>query len=240
MDDDHTYEAWDLESLSDLPNYRQAIVDNFRPYLRGDGTEIGAGTGTFSRFLLDHVERLELVEPAPNLARQLDEDFAGSAGVHTVTKTLEDYLAEAPAASRDCVVLVNVLEHIEDDKVALAGLFRLLRPGGHLLVFVPALPWLFSAMDTALGHYRRYLKGELAGRVEGAGFEMVKVRYFDVLGVAPWWLVYTLGGNVRFNRNMARLYDRLFTPVSRALEAVVPPPLGKNLVLIAEKPEGPR
>lgn len=193
--------------------------------------------GTFSRRLLSYVDRLELVEPAPNLVQLLSREFAGNVSVGIVSNTLEDYLASAPGATSDSVVLVNVLEHVEDDARAMSGLFRLLRPGGHLLMFVPALGWLFSAMDVALGHYRRYRKGPLMGLVRDAGFEVVSARYFDVLGIVPWWIVHTLGGKVRFDPRLSKLYDRLVVPVGRALEALFPPPLGKNIVLIARKPE---
>ena len=73
--------------------------------------------------------------------------------------------------------------------------------------------------------------------VKAAGFDIVQARYFDVLGVVPWWVVYTLGRKTRFNPGMSRLYDRLLVPVGRALESLFPPPLGKNVLLVAKKPE---
>ena len=236
MAESSAYEAWDLEALSGIPNYQEWIVHSFRPYLCGDATEIGAGMGTFSKHLLDHVDRLQLVEPAENLVAELTAAFSGNADVDIAAKTAEDYLGGQPEASRDCVVMVNVLEHIEDDARAMAGLFRILKPGGHLLVFVPALGWLFSAMDVALGHHRRYHKDALVALARQTGFEVVSARYFDVLGVVPWWIVYTLGGKTRFNPGLSKLYDFLVVPVGRVLEAVVPPPMGKNVVFVARKP----
>jgi hypothetical protein len=61
------------------------------------------------------------------------------------------------------------------------------------------------------------------------------LRYFDLLGVAPWWFVNTVCGKRSFDARMARLYDRLFVPVTRALESAFDPPLGKNLLLVAER-----
>jgi len=235
---DSRYEPWDLEALADIPNYQDWILGLFRPYLRGEAVELGAGTGTFSRRLTAHVERLELVEPAPNLVLNLQRTFAGAAGVTIVAKTAEEYLAGAAPGSRDCALMINVLEHLADDAGVMVGLFRLLRPGGHLLVFVPALPWLFGAVDEALGHRRRYGKAALAGLAKSNGFEVVVARYFDFLGVAPWWIVHTLAGRTRFNRRLSKLYDRLVVPVGRAFESVLSPPLGKNLVLVASKPGG--
>lgn len=236
---DARYEAWDLEALADIPNYQDWIVASFRPYLAGRATEIGAGTGTLSRQLLGHVDQLELVEPAPALARQLADTFAGEPRVKVVARTAEEYLADAAPESRDCAAMINVLEHLADDRRVMAGLFRLLKPGGHLLVFVPALPWLFGAMDEALGHHRRYRKAGLAGLARETGFEVVADRYFDFFGILPWWLVHTILGRTRFDRRLSELYDRLMVPVSRAIENALPPPIGKNLVLVARRPQTP-
>lgn len=236
MSSDALYEAWDLEALAGIPNYQAWILDGFRPYLRGRAVEIGAGTGTFSGCLLAHVERLELVEPALNLTGSLERAFAGNPAVTVIAGSAEDYLAKAAPQSRDCVVMINVLEHLADDRGAIGGLFRLLAPGGHLLVFVPALSWLFGAMDVALGHHRRYHKPALAGIVADAGFRVVEARYFDALGVLPWWLVHTLGARTRFSPGLSRLYDRLAVPFGRLVESVVTPPFGKNVLLVAEKP----
>ena len=171
------------------------------------------------------------------VVRMLRERFKGAAAPEIVPKTVEAYLVNVDAESRDSVVMVNVLEHVKDDGAALSGIFRLLRPGGHLLAFVPALPWLFSAMDVALGHYRRYRKGPLIRLAESAGFEVVSARYFDIFGIVPWWAIYTLGGRTRFSPGLSKLYDRMAAPAGRALEALVPPPAGKNIVLVARKPE---
>ena len=236
MPDDTDYGAWDLEALADIPNYQEWIVSAFRPYLGGDAVDIGAGLGALSKRLLPHVARLDLVEPAANLVHRLEEEFGGRQNATIVPKTVEDYLADAPEDSKDNAILVNVFEHIENDAAAMAGLFRLLRPGGHLLMFVPALAMLFSAMDTALGHFRRYDRAELATLAGGTGFEVISARYFDALGVIPWWVVYTLGGKTRFDPGLSKLYDRLAVPVGRALEAVISPPVGKNVVLVARKP----
>jgi SAM-dependent methyltransferase len=203
-----TYVGRDLQALSVLSNYRDWIVHAFRPYLFGETVEIGAGIGTFSRHLLAYVEKLELVEPSSNLVDDLSMEFSGKVNVTIVSSTVESYISAAPNGSRDSAVFVNVLEHIEDDAEVMSGLFRLLRPGGHLLIFVPALSWLFSALDSAVGHCRRYNKNGLTALMKEAGFEVVSVRYFDLL-----------------------------VPVTRALEAVISPPVGKNLVLVARKPD---
>ncbi|HVS26536.1 MAG TPA: class I SAM-dependent methyltransferase [Burkholderiales bacterium] len=77
-----------------------------------------------------------------------------------------------PSASFDAVVMLNVLEHIEDDAAALAQVYRILRPGGIAVIEVPAGPHLYDAYDKALKHFRRYDISELTSKLRGAGFSV--------------------------------------------------------------------
>jgi SAM-dependent methyltransferase len=79
------------------------------------------------------------------------------------------------------VVAYDVLEHIEDDAAAAAEFLRCLRPGGLLLVAVPADMSLWSAHDEAVDHVRRYERDELLGVIRGAGFTDIEVRSWNVL-----------------------------------------------------------
>ncbi len=87
--------------------------------------------------------------------------------------------------SYDLVLMLDVLEHIEDERGALSAAYSALRPGGHLLVTVPALSWLWSRHDEANAHFRRYGHRGLGRVLENAGFAVETVRYFFVWTVAP-------------------------------------------------------
>lgn len=81
----------------------------------------------------------------------------------------------------DLALALDVIEHVPDDLAVLEELSRVLKPGGYVLITVPALRLLWSAHDIANGHYRRYTGDELRGRVEAAGFEVVRATYFNTL-----------------------------------------------------------
>ncbi len=231
---EHRYAGHDLETLAGLDNYYGWIIDTFRPHLRGRILEIGAGIGEISHRLLPFAESLDLVEPDADLARRLRERFA-SASVTVAQASLEQHLGQGGEGAWDAVVMVNVLEHVEDDAGALRGLFRALRPGGSLCLFVPALPFLFSRFDREVGHFRRYTRAALGRRIEAAGFRPLKLAYRDAPGVLPWFLLQTLAGSPRLNPTMAHLYDRAFVPVVRLIEQALPMPIGKNLIAVARK-----
>lgn len=224
-----------LEDLEDLPNYNDWIVSQFLPFLTGHTVEIGAGLGTISKRLLPRVQSLDLIEPAPVMAGQLQEKFANEDHVRVFDQSLEDWQGAPGHDEYDGVVLVNVLEHIKDDHAAAQTFFRSLKPGGHLMIFVPAMPFLYSKLDFAYGHYRRYTRNSLRNCVAGAGFEIEKLHYVDVAGVLPWWLLNTVMGKTSFHAPSLQVYDKYVVPVTRTCESLLRPPMGKNLILIARK-----
>lgn len=235
-DSEHTvaYSGSDLEALLSLKNYQQWIVDTISPGVGGRVLEIGAGIGAFSDHLLARAASLALVEPSPNLSRVLREKYAAEARVTVVGDTLETFLAGGTAAAYDTVVMINVLEHIENDLAALQGLRRMLTDNGRLALFVPAKKFLFSKLDAEFGHFRRYERQPLFDLAVQAGFTVETCKYMDLLGIAPWYVMNVLLGSTGFNPFLVNLYDRIGVPATRAFERLIgSPPVGKNLVLTA-------
>ena len=88
----------------------------------------------------------------------------------------------------DCIFSLDVIEHLEDDQKALAELYRALRPGGYLILAVPALHFFWSYNDEFARHKRRYNKDDIKGLAMSAGFEVVRQRYFMFLLSPLLWL----------------------------------------------------
>lgn len=228
------YEGRDLEAMSFAPNYHAWIADAFAPFLKGEVAEVGAGSGTFSALLLrPPVANLLAVEPSREMFPLLAERFRGVARVACRQAFFSDISADY-RNHFDAIVYVNVLEHIADDENELRRAHESLKDGGAVCIFVPALSWLYSEHDRSVGHQRRYHKPQLKARLEKAGFEIVTLRYFDIVGILPWlffmkWMKRILTGNA------AARYDAVVVPVMRRLESAVPLPLGKNLIAVARK-----
>jgi SAM-dependent methyltransferase len=228
----HRYVGKDLEAMSFAENYHRWILSEFAPYLKGHTAEVGAGAGSVSKLILaTGIDRLDVYEPSSEMFGLLQ---AGLADEPRVT-AINDFFGAANERERyDSIAYINVLEHIEDNLAELGRAQSALRPGGHLLIFVPALAWLYSELDREIGHYRRYSKSELDGRVREAGLEIVRSTYFDIAGILPWYVNFVLLGNSIGGGSVA-LYDRLVVPVMRVVESVLPVPLGKNVLLVARK-----
>jgi SAM-dependent methyltransferase len=233
----YTYSGDELDALAGAVNYHRWIARRFAPHLGERIVEAGAGIGTFAAHLGEAAPaaHLTLVEPAANNYPHLAARHAADPRVRTV----HGYLADAgPDGSADTVVAVNVLEHVQDDAAFLATAHRLLAPGGHLCLYVPAVPAIYGTLDEAFEHHRRYTRRGLRSRLEGAGFAVRSLAYTNLPGVAAWWL----SGRVLRKRTVsprdARLYDRWMIPWIAALERVWRPPLGQSLIAVAAKERG--
>ena len=235
--DDHFGAAQDLERLGTAKHFFDWVLDVFDPYLRGRVLEVGAGLGTITRMLVDRYPDLSVValEPAGNVFADLESYAALTPRVAACRQTLAEYEPD-PGNGFDAVVYLNVLEHIANDAQELRLAAEALRPGGALLVFGPALEWLYSELDYRAGHYRRYGLRRLRALATEAGFEVVSARYFDVLGVVPYLVVYRLLRHDDISGSTLWGYDRVVVPLSRLIQRVLRnPPLGKNVIVIAVK-----
>lgn len=146
-----------------------------RPPANARILELGCGTGhnlgTLATF--GSVEASEL----DDYARELAAKRLG----RTVEKVALPELSKFPADSYDMIALLDVLEHVPDDKGSLAAILTRLKPGGALLVTVPANPWMWSAHDVAHHHHRRYRKTQIAALAKEAGYEIELLSPFNTL-----------------------------------------------------------
>jgi SAM-dependent methyltransferase len=235
---DHFGAAHDLERLGTATRFFDWVLDEFDPYLRGRVLEVGAGLGTITRRLVDRYPDLTLValEPADNVFGDLSAFAALSPRVSAQRSTLADLDLE-PEDRFDAILYLSVLEHIADDAGEVRRAAAALRPGGALLVFGPAMEGLYSELDYRAGHYRRYRLDDLRELTAAAGLELRGGRYFDVLGVLPYFVVYKLLGRTEISGSSLWGYDRVLVPLTQLIQRALPhPPFGKNLIAVAVKP----
>jgi SAM-dependent methyltransferase len=151
-------------------------------------------------------------------------------------------------ASFDCVIISEVLEHLDEDDRAIVEISRVLRPGGMLAVSVPregpeALCWLLSYQyrNSPGGHVRIYRRGALRRKIESHGYDVFASHFAHGLHSPYWWLRCAVGID-RENFLPVRLYHQLLVwdlmnrPwITRALESVMNPIMGKSVVFYAVK-----
>jgi len=221
-----------LDSLDDAENYRNWIVELASPYLAGPILEVGAGHGTFTEAFAAFGDVIA-VEPDAYAAGLLADRYRGDGRVTSLAGVVDD-VASVPAFGS--AVMINVLEHVADDHAALAAVSDRLRPGGHLVIWVPAFQFLYSRFDEKLGHERRYTKGQLDGDVRRAGYEVVDARYVNMPGWFSWLLMVRLARQEPTSSFTVRVFDKCIVPVVRFIENRIRMPFGQNVLLIARKP----
>ena len=155
--------AQDLRQMAKAVNYRQWQFKLVSPYLSRKVLEVGGGIGNFTLDLARVADSVVSVEPNNYCYAQLVEKTRGMPNVkiYNITAEALDRFMGADYQA-DTVVCMNVLEHLENDELAVNTFSKRLRPGGLLVLLIPAGPWLFGEIDRRLGHYRRYSKRQRA------------------------------------------------------------------------------
>jgi SAM-dependent methyltransferase len=146
---------------------------------------------------------------------------------------LRDEPLDPPA---DTAIAINVLEHIAEDRKALATLARSVVPGGTLVLFVPGSPSLYGPYDRAVGHVRRYTPSSLRALVESVGLAVEVLRPVNFLGGLAWWAAVRVGGCSAPRGSLVRIYDALVVPITSWIERRWTPPFGQSVFCVARVP----
>jgi hypothetical protein len=141
----------------------------------------------------------------------------------------------APDLMFDCIMYVDVLEHIEHDRAELETAQRHLNPGGHLVVIAPAHQWLFSEFDTAVGHFRRYSRGSLQAVIP-TDMDRVMLRYMDSLGVTLSAANRLLLRSSAPTPAQIRTWDGFVVPISRVVDPLLFWSVGKSVTGVWRQP----
>jgi 2-polyprenyl-3-methyl-5-hydroxy-6-metoxy-1,4-benzoquinol methylase len=189
--------------------------------------DIGAGIGVFAEIIRNAGYDVTCLEPDLSQALVLKrKNFT----VHTSADTIDD-------ESFNFMYAFNVLEHIADDEAALVTWRKKLKPGGKLLIYVPAFDILFSSMDEKVGHFRRYRRKTLEQTTAKAAFVPVcKAEYMDSLGffiTLAYKLFYKQTGKI--DRKSLIFYDRVLFPVSKITDIFLKKLIGKNTFITVQK-----
>lgn len=208
------YNRWLLDIVRESAGPTKQVLD------------FGAGFGTFSEALREHGFDVSCLEPDQILRDQLERRGL----------PVKSNINEIPDSSLSYVIALNVIEHIPNDHEVVCQIYSKIRPGGRLLVYVPAFQLLFSGFDSRVGHLRRYRRPQLELFLKLAGFHVEQILYVDSLGFFAALIYKFLKSNSGnpTARSIA-LYDRFIFPVSRRLDSTLGLFVGKNVLAVAAK-----
>jgi 2-polyprenyl-3-methyl-5-hydroxy-6-metoxy-1,4-benzoquinol methylase len=230
-----------LDSLDGADNYTDWLASMCEPYLGDLVLEVGAGHGDLTGRLLAG-RRVTATDLSKRCVELLEDRFGEDPSFEARCCDLDELLLDdtgvggSRSARYDSAVLVNVLEHIDDDVAALATVRQLVRPGGYVLLFVPAFDGLYSEYDRRIGHRRRYRRARLVEVTHRAGFEIVDARYVNSLGAIAWWCYARQLRRTPTKPTNVTLYDRLVVPALRRFEERHEPSFGQSVFLVGQRP----
>ncbi|MBS1603560.1 MAG: class I SAM-dependent methyltransferase [Bacteroidetes bacterium] len=202
-----------LENIKGADRLNAWIFRMVRPYMRGRILEVGSGIGNISSQFVRNGISLTLSDYSDEYCDYLQKSFSSELLINGVIKIdLADkdfgrkyaYLL----GSFDTVFALNVMEHIGDDRLAIANCHKLLARGGRLVLLMPAYPLLYNGLDRQLGHYRRYDRRSME-RLLSTKFSIVRIWYYNLGGILGWFIFGTIFREQRIREWEMNLYDRL-------------------------------
>ena len=227
-----------LEIISEADSFNQWMYDQIKPFIKGRVVEIGSGIGNISQFLIDQNYDTLLSDFNPyylDILRQKfanNENFLGAQKIDLVHPSFEEEYA-AFIGTFDTLITLNVVEHIENDLLALQNCKKLLRENGHLIVLVPSFNFLFSKMDEKLGHFRRYTRKKLSHLAKEGGFQIQHAQYFNFAGIFAWFISAKLMNNDQIGSSNMKLFNTL-VPVFKLADRFVGKSIGLSTIVVGK------
>jgi SAM-dependent methyltransferase len=200
--------------------------------------DLGSGPGFYFESLMAYRPRFYCAADASETFLEHVAHIAeGRVDYRTVRLDLAD--RHSPDVFRndvfDAVLCFDVLEHLPNDRQALAQIKKILLATGRgqLFLRVPALAWIYGQNDKAIGHYRRYELRRYVQLLDQSGFRVERVGYQNALGVLPWWIIgRVLKRNLAVSNKEGKFFNAL-VPALQFVERSVPPPFGLSLYAVA-------
>lgn len=229
-----------LEALAGAQNFNKWMYDTIAPYVKGELMEIGSGIGNISAFFLNNKVNTTLTDLRTNYCEILQTKFGsypnlrGIKKVDLVQPEFEKTYADL-IGKFDSIVALNVVEHIEDHELAIRNCYKLLRPGGHIIILVPAYQFLYNRFDKELGHFRRYTRKKLRNLIASQGFDIIFSTYFNSVGMAGWFVSGSVLKKKMIPEGQLKLYNKL-VPAFKVADKIVFKQMGLSTIAVGRKP----
>ncbi|MDY6950994.1 MAG: glycosyltransferase [Thermodesulfobacteriota bacterium] len=222
-----------LSRLSRADKLNSWMADTIRPYVGQNVLEIGSGMGNITRkliprttyhatdinpFYLEFMNRIKADKPYLSVS-YLDLNHVSG--------------LERERRQFDTVICLNVIEHLDDDHMAMKNISNLLHDDGRAIILVPRGQWIFGSLDEVLGHRRRYSEKALKAIAEKVGLEVSEIIPFNRVSTLPW----IFNGKILRRRTFGlfQIYMmNLLVPLFRRIDRFLPLP-SLSLVAILRK-----
>lgn len=228
-----------LDVISNADRFNSWMYKVVSKHTSGEILEIGSGIGNISACYLRDERKITLTDIREIYCSRLRdkfESFPSLQGVKLIdlvdSSFTEKYQSEQN--KYDSIFALNVVEHIKDDHQAIANAKSMLKPGGHLIILVPAYQTLYNNFDLGLEHYRRYTKKSLSKLFTDNSLEIVHRQYFNFIGIFGWYVSGKLMKNDSISEGQMGLFNTL-VPLFKAVDKVILNRMGLSVIAVGKK-----
>jgi SAM-dependent methyltransferase len=226
-----------LQAIKEADAFNRWMYEQIAPFIESPVLEIGSGLGNISKCCLADGHSLVITDIRLEYIEFLKENFPEQQQDIIQLNLVEENFDEkfkSHFGKFKTVFALNVIEHIENDGLAIQNASKLLSAGGKLIILVPAYAILYNKIDSNLFHFKRYGFNDLSKLMQTSPMKLDSIRGFNGLGIAAW--VY--GGLFSKNGVIAggdmKLYNRL-VPIARWIDKITFFKLGLSLIAVSRK-----
>ena len=201
-----------------------------KKYLKGDILEVGAGCGSFTKnYLNKSINSITLTELDKKNILDLKEKFKANANIKILNKNIEDV-----SGKFDSIIYLHVLEHIKNDKKEILNATKRLNKNGFLVIMVPAHQKIYSNLDRAVGHFRRY-EIEFFNK-NFKSLEKINIKFLDTMGYFLYLFnKFFFKKEVYPSKFKIFIWDKIFTPLTVIVDFIFRYRFGKCILVIYKK-----
>ena len=219
-----------LERFDGANLWIKYIIFKIRKFLKDDILEVGAGCGSFSKNYMKNFNSITLTDMDNSSFNLLKKKFINEKNINVINSPTKDIDKKF-----NTILYFNVLEHIKEDKLEIKTALEKLNSGGYLIILVPAHQKIYSKLDKAVGHYRRYnIDFFKKNRFENS--KIIKLHFLDFFGYFLYYLNKIFFKEETYPSNLkVFIWDKIFTPITTIVDFLTGYKFGKNILCIYRK-----
>jgi 2-polyprenyl-3-methyl-5-hydroxy-6-metoxy-1,4-benzoquinol methylase len=228
-----------LNVVSAVDKFNNWMYHSIKPFLKGDILEIGSGIGNITQCVINDKFKVTASDIRASYCSILHNRFDENPYLHEV-RNIDiihpnfDQEYHDLFDKFDSIFALNIVEHVENDILAIQNSRKLLRKNGNLIILVPAYPALYNRFDKELKHFRRYTKSKLEKLFLTADFKVYKTQYFNFIGIFGWWFSGSILRKKTIPKGQIKLFNML-VPIFKLIDKMMMNKVGLSIISFGTK-----
>ena len=219
-----------LERFDKANLWIKYIIFKISKFLKDDVLEVGAGCGSFTKGYMKNFNSITLTDMDNNSFNLLKKNFINEKKINIINYATKDIDKKF-----NTILYFNVLEHVKEDELEIKNALEKLNNKGYLIILVPAHQKIYSKLDKAVGHYKRYdIDFFKENKFENS--KIIKLHFLDFFGYLLYYLNKTFFKEETYPSNLKIfIWDKIFTPLTIVFDYLTRYKFGKNILCIYQK-----